>query len=49
MNDCALWADKLAELRAVHPATRDKREADRVKAVVLPATGWSAEQVAEIL
>lgn len=44
-----LSADKLAELRAAHRATRDKREADRIKAVVLLASGWSAEQVAEVL
>jgi len=49
MNDYTLGADKLAELRAAHRATRDKREADRIKAVVLLATGWSAEQVAEVL
>jgi hypothetical protein len=49
MNDYTLDADKLAELRAAHRATRDKREADRIKAVVLLATGWSAEAVAEVL
>jgi transposase len=49
MVDYSLSADKLAELRAVHRSTRDKREADRLKAVVLLATGWTAEQVAEVL
>lgn len=49
MNDYTLPADKLAELRAAHRETRDKREADRIKAVVLLATGWSAQQVAEVL
>jgi transposase len=49
MNDYTLGAEKLAELRAAHRETRDKREADRIKAVVLLATGWSAEQVAEVL
>jgi transposase len=49
MNDYTLGADKLAELRSAHRATRDKREADRIKAVVLLGTGWSAEQVAEVL
>ena len=49
MVDYSLAADKLAELRAVHRSTRDKREADRIKAVVLLATGWTAEQVAEVL
>jgi transposase len=49
MNDYTIGAEKLAELRAAHRGTRDKREADRIKAVVLLATGWSAEQVAEVL
>jgi transposase len=49
MNDYTLDADKLAELRAAHRATRDKREADRIKAVVLLATGWSAKAVTEYL
>jgi transposase len=49
MNDYTIGAEKLAELRAAHRGTRNKREADRIKAVVLLATGWSAEQVAEVL
>ena len=49
MADYSLPAGKLAELRATHRSTRDKREADRIKAVVLLATGWTAEQVAEVL
>lgn len=49
MVDYMLSAEKLTELRAAHRNTRDKREADRIKAVVLLATGWTAEQVAEVL
>jgi transposase len=49
MADYTLPAENLAELRAAHRGTRDKREADRVKAVVLLASGWTAEQVAEAL
>ena len=49
MLDYSLPAEKLAELRAVHSSTRDKREADRIKAVLALATGWTAEEVAEIL
>ena len=29
--------------------TRDKREADRIKAVVLLASGWTAEDIADAL
>lgn len=49
MNDYTLGADRLAQLRAAHRETRDKREADRIKAVVLLGTGWTAEDVAEVL
>jgi hypothetical protein len=44
----SVGAEKLAELRA-RRVTRDKREADRIKAVVLLTTGWSTEQVTEVL
>ena len=49
MLDYALLPGQLAELRQAHRRTRDKREADRIKAVVLLATGWTAEAVAEVL
>jgi hypothetical protein len=49
MMDYSLPAEKLAELRAAHRRTRDKREADRIKAVVLLASGWRAEDVADAL
>jgi transposase len=49
MLDYTLSAEQLAELRAAHRRTRDQREADRIKAVVSLASGWSPEQVAEVL
>lgn len=49
MLDYTLSTEQLAELRAAHRRTRDQREADRIKAVVSLASGWSAEQVAEVL
>jgi len=49
MLDYALSPDQLAELRQAHRCTRHKREASRIKAVVLLATGWTAEAVAEVL
>ncbi len=49
MLDYTLSAEKLAELRAAHRNTRDKREADRIKAVLALASGWTAEQTAEFL
>lgn len=49
MADYSLPASELADLRAAHRGTRDKREADRIKAVILLARGWSAEDVADAL
>jgi len=49
MLDYTLSSEQLDELRAAHCGTQDKREADRIKTVVAPATGWTAEEVAEIL
>jgi len=49
MVDYSLPAKQLAELRAAHRRTRDKREADRIKAVVLLASGRTAEDIAEAL
>jgi len=44
-----LSKEKLAELETLHRSLRDKRQADRVKAVIALSKGWSAIQVAEIL
>lgn len=41
--------DKIAELEELHRSLRDKRHADRVKAVIALSKGWSPSQVAEIL
>ncbi len=49
MVDYGLTSDELTQLRAAHRRTRDQREADRIKAVILLASGWRAEDVAEAL
>ena len=49
MMDCHLPAEELAELRVAHRGTRDKREADRIKVVVLLANDWEADDVADAL
>ena len=41
--------EKIAELEKFHRSLRDKRQADRIKAVIALSKGWSAVQVAEIL
>ncbi len=49
MKDYELSKEKIIELERLHRSLRDKRQADRVKAVVALSKGWSATQVAEIL
>jgi hypothetical protein len=47
MRDCTLSKEKRAELERIHRSLRDKRQADRVKAVITLAKGWSAAAIAE--
>lgn len=49
MKDYTLSKSKIAELETLHRSLRDKRQADRVKAIIALSKGWSATQVAEIL
>lgn len=49
MKDYKLPNKQIAELEKLHRSLRDKRQADRVKAVIALSKGWSATQVAEIL
>jgi transposase len=49
MKDYSLSKEKIAELEKLHRSLRDKRQADRVKAVIALSKGWSSAQVAEIL
>ena len=49
MKDYELSTKEIAELERKHRSLRDKRQADRVKAVIALSKGWSPAQVAEIL
>ena len=49
MRDYKLSNKEITELERVHRSLRDKRQADRVKAVIALSKGWSAAQIAEIL
>ena len=49
MKDYELSKETIVELEKLHRGLRDKRQADRVKAVIALSKGWSAVQVAEIL
>jgi transposase len=49
MKDYELSTKEIADLERRHRLLRDKRQADRVKAVIALSKGWSAAQIAEIL
>ena len=49
MRDYELSSKEIAELERSHRSLRDKRQADRVKAVLALSKDWSAAQIAEIL
>jgi len=49
MRDYTLSPSKIVELETLHRSLRDKRQADRVKAVIALSKGGAAAQVAESL
>lgn len=49
MNGLTLTKDQINELRRAHRACKDKREADRIKAIYSLGTGSSVEEVVKIL
>ncbi|MDR1478785.1 MAG: hypothetical protein LBJ00_07565 [Planctomycetaceae bacterium] len=49
MDNYQLSSRQVASLKALHRTLRDRKEADRVKAVMSPGSGWSISTVAEIL
>ena len=49
MTDFRLTDKEIAALKRVHRKQRDRRLADRIKAVVHLGSGWSVSQVAEAL
>ena len=49
MKDYTLLKEKIAGVEKFHCSLLDKRQADRVKAVIALSKGWSVTQVAENL
>lgn len=49
MKDYELSREEMAELERLHRTLHDRRQADRVKAVIALSKGWPAAQIAEIL
>lgn len=44
-----LSLEQTKELRTVHKKERSCRNADRIRAILLLDSGWTCEQVAEVL
>lgn len=49
MDDFKLTSKQIASLKTLHRLQRDRKKADRVKAVVLLGSGWTVAMVAEAL
>ena len=49
MRDFELTAKEIAQLKRLHRMLSHRKDADKVKAVILLGTGWAPGQVAEIL
>jgi len=49
MEDFQLTTEQIASLKLLHRTLRDRKKADRVKAIVLLGSGWTVASVAEAL
>jgi transposase len=49
MQGFELTPEQVSELRIAHRKEREKRPADKIKAVILLGTGWTLQQVSEAL
>ncbi len=49
MKDFTLTSEEISKLRIAHRTAKRKRDADRIKAIVLLCKGWTAVEVAEAL
>ena len=49
MTIFTLSQEEISSLKRAHKATKKKREADRIKAIILLGTGWTIRAVAEAL
>lgn len=49
MNGFIITQDQINELRRAHRSTKDKRAADRIKAIYSLGVGYSAQEIADIL
>ena len=49
MTTFTLTQDEISSLKRAHRASKKKRDADRIKAIILLSTGWTIREVAEVL
>ncbi len=49
MTEFTLLQEEISSLKKAHRAAKKKRDADRIKAIILLGTGWAIIEVAEVL
>ena len=49
MTTFTLTQDEISSVKTAHRASKKKRDADRMKTIILLNTGWSIRKIAEIL
>jgi transposase len=49
MTEFTLLQAEISSLKRAHRAAKKKRDADRIKAIILLGTGWAIIEVAEVL
>ncbi len=49
MTEFTLLQDEISSLKKAHRAVKKKRDADRIKAIILLGTGWTIIEAAEVL
>jgi len=49
MTTFTLTQDEISSLKRAHRTSKKKRNADRIKAIILLGTGWTIREVAEVL
>jgi transposase len=49
MTTFTLTQDEISSLKRAHRASKKKRDADRIKSIILLGTGWTIREVAEVL
>ncbi len=49
MTTFVLSPEELSSLKRAHRASKKKRDADRIKTIILLGTGWTIREISEVL